>query len=179
MINSLFLRRYRLASEGAEQEELLSLTLTVTASQHQHQNNLEVEAGADRVAEGGVAGKEAVAVRGREQKAKQRRVMGCLQMTSNTAQMNLIGTTMKKMYQILIHHYPLEQSLVATSLNLHNSSQQYLVQLVAQRRKDHTEEIQSQHYAKHVIEVTAPQTTKWCFATAVVARIINIAIIHQ
>jgi len=131
------------------------------------------------VAVEGVEDEEAVVARGREQTARQRKVMGCLQMTSNTALTDLIRATMRTMSRIPILPYPPEQNLVATSQNLHNSFQQYLVQLAVQRRRDHIGEIQSRRCAKHVIEVTVHQIIKWYFAMAVVVHIISIVMIHQ
>jgi hypothetical protein len=128
---------------------------------------------------GGVVDEEVVVARGRDLTARQRRAMECLQTTSNTVLTDLIKATMKTTSQIPILPYPPKQNLAVTSLNLHNSSQQLPVQPVAQRRKDHIGGIQSQPYAKHVIEVTVHQTIKWCFAMAVVVHIISIAIIRQ
>jgi len=100
-------------------------------------------------------------------------------MISNTALTDLIRATMRTMSRIPILPYQPEQNLAATSQNLRNSSQQYLVQLAAQRRRDHIGEIQSRHCAKHVIEVTVHQTIKWYFAMDVVVHIISIAMIRQ
>jgi hypothetical protein len=174
--DSLFLHLYRPASVDVEQEEPVSRELT---AQRQHRNNREEEVGADHVARVEVVDEEVVVVRGREQTVRQKRAMGCLQMTSNMAQTDLIKKKMRMMSQILILLYLLGQSLAAISLNLHNSSQQYQVQLAVRRRRDHIEEIQSRRCAKHVIEVIALQTIKWYFATVVVAHIISIAMIHQ